>query len=110
MAVSFSLAFLIKFRPGQIPQPTSLLRSYYLWGSGTFNAIKSILKNVKKKIAEAWTFIKINTSLWVLFTSFKCYKWYQIAQSITFDELEVYPVSSGHPFFKTSSKFSSVCH
>ena len=33
---------------------------------------------------EAYNFTKINTPPWVFFTFFKLYKWYQIAQHITF--------------------------
>ena len=33
--------------------------------------------------AEAYNFTKTNTLPWVLFTFFKLYKWYQIAQRIT---------------------------
>ena len=47
-------------------------------------------KNVKNKHsgvklqAQAWNFAKSNTPLWVFFTFFKLYKWYQIAQRNTF--------------------------
>ena len=34
--------------------------------------------------AEAYNFTKINTPAWVFFTFFKLYKWYQIAQCITY--------------------------
>ena len=34
-------------------------------------------------IAKACNFTKIKTPLWVFFTLFKLYKWYQIAQRIT---------------------------
>ena len=34
--------------------------------------------------AEAYNFIKINNPPWVLFTFFKLYKWYQIAQRTTY--------------------------
>ena len=44
--------------------------------------------------AEACNFTKIDTPLWVFFTFFKLYKWYQIAQRTTYawtglDEAEV---------------------
>ena len=52
------------------------------------------LKNVKnthwgvlilvKLQVEACNFTKINTPPWVLFTFFKLYKWYQIAQRTTY--------------------------
>ena len=52
------------------------------------------LKNVKKKHegvltlvklqASACNFTKINIPPWVFFTFFKLYKWYQIAQHITY--------------------------
>ena len=51
------------------------------------------LKNVKNthggvlilvKLQADWNFIKINTPPWVFFTLLKLYKWYQIAQRITY--------------------------
>ena len=35
--------------------------------------------------AKASNFTKINTPPWVFFTFFKLYKWYQIAQRITYE-------------------------
>ena len=55
------------------------------------------LKNVKnthgrvlilvKFQAETCNFTKSNTPPWVFFTFFKLYKWYQIAQRITYREI-----------------------
>ena len=39
--------------------------------------------------AEACNFTKINTSPWVIFTFLKLYKWYQIAQHITYNSYNV---------------------
>ena len=36
--------------------------------------------------ASACNVTKINTPLWLLFTFFKLYKWYQIGQSVTYEE------------------------
>ena len=41
-------------------------------------------KEAMYKIAEACNFTKINTPPWVFFTFFKLYKWYQVAQRITY--------------------------
>ena len=41
------------------------------------------LKNVKNT-REKHNFTKGNTPPWVFFTFFKLYKWYQIAQNITY--------------------------
>ena len=35
-------------------------------------------------LAKACNFTKINTPIWVFFTFFKLYKWYQIVQRITY--------------------------
>ena len=53
------------------------------------------LKNVKnnhggvlilvKLQASACSFTKINTPVWMFFTFLKLYKWYQIAQRITYN-------------------------
>ena len=48
------------------------------------NTHEEVLILVKSQ-AEACNFTKINTP-WVFFTFFKLYKWYQIAQRITFDD------------------------
>ena len=45
---------------------------------------------------EACNFTKINTPPWVFFMLFKLYKWYQIAQRITY-----YTVYSKHNQLKT---------
>ena len=37
------------------------------------------------RIASACDFTKRSTSPWVFFTFFKLYKWYQIAQSVTYE-------------------------
>ena len=39
----------------------------------------------------ACNFTKINTPLWVSFTFFKSYKWYQIAQRITYKNMTILP-------------------
>ena len=38
-----------------------------------------------KFLASAWNFTKRNPPPWVLFTFFKLYKWYHIAQNISYD-------------------------
>ena len=43
---------------------------------------------------EAWNFTKSHTPLWVFFTSFKLYKWYQIAQSVTYVFLTLLEIDS----------------
>ena len=47
----------------------------------------------KKREKHPWrsiTFTKSNASPWVLFTFFKLYKWYQIAQHITYLTLQAF--------------------
>ena len=39
--------------------------------------------------AKACNFTKSNTSPWAFFTFFKLYKWYQIAQRITYEDSEL---------------------
>ena len=41
-------------------------------------------------MAEAYNFTKINTPPWVFFRFFKLYKWYQIVQRTTYNELNYY--------------------
>ena len=41
-------------------------------------------KNMKNAYGGVLLLVKSNTPLWAFFTFFKLYKWYQIAQSITF--------------------------
>ena len=45
------------------------------------------LKNAKNTYKGTCNFTKNNTPPWVFFTFFKLYKWYQIAQSITYSSL-----------------------
>ena len=45
------------------------------WSSATFNKVAQAL---------ACNFTKSNTPPWALFTLFKLYKWYQIAQSVSY--------------------------
>ena len=40
-----------------------------------------------KKPAKGCNFTKSNTSSWVIFIFFKLYKWYQIAQGITYKNI-----------------------
>ena len=42
------------------------------------------LKNVKKTHGGLLLLVKSNAPPWVFFTFFKLYKWYQIAQRITY--------------------------
>ena len=67
------------------------------------------LKNVKnihggvlllvKLQASACNFTKSNTPLWVFFTFFKLYEWYQIAQRTTYNYTFLYKDSSGKHIF-----------
>ena len=41
-----------------------------------------------RKVASACNFTKSNTPPWVFLTFFKLYKWYQIAQSTSFDSVQ----------------------
>ena len=61
--------------------------------SSTHNQLSDVLRNLvqflrfKKREKHAWrsvTFGKSNTPSWMFFTFFKLYKWYQIAQNITY--------------------------
>ena len=47
-----------------------------------------VLLSVKLK-AKACNFTKSNIAPWVFFTIFKFYKWYQIAQSVTYSTREM---------------------
>ena len=53
------------------------------------------LKNMKNShggvliLASACNFTKVNTPPWVFFTFLKLYKWYQIAQRITYEKLSL---------------------
>ena len=61
--------------------------SIYLWCVGRFGTICLILKRCKTPMEDsACKLAKINTPPWVFFTFFKLYKWYQIAQCITFEQ------------------------
>ena len=58
---------------------------YYLYNlKNVKNTHGGVLILVKLQ-AEACNFTKINTPPWVFFTFFKLYKWYQIAQRITYN-------------------------
>ena len=68
------------------------------------------LKNVKNTLGGVLLLVQLqatesNTPPWVLFTFFKLYKWYQIAQCITYECLSatVYPRSLYHLFSKDSA-------
>ena len=68
------------------------------------------LKNVKNTLGGVLLLVQLqatesNTPLWVFFTFFKLYKWYQIAQCITYECLSatVYPRSLYHLFSKDSA-------
>ena len=57
---------------------------YYLYNfKNVKNTHGGVLILVKLQ-AEACNFTKINTPPWVSFTFFKSYKWFQIAQRITY--------------------------
>lgn len=43
----------------------------------------------KKPYAEACNFTKINTPPWRFVTLFKCYKWYQIVQTISYPSIRM---------------------
>ena len=55
-----------------------------MWCVARFGTICTILKSEKHPWRSANFSTKINTPLWVFFTLFKLYKWYQIAQRITY--------------------------
>ena len=42
-----------------------------------------------KNLMQACNFTKSNTHPWVFFTFFKLYKWYQIAQRITYENVKM---------------------
>ena len=47
-------------------------------------ALRNLVPLVQLKKREASNFTKINAPPWVFFTFLKLYKWYQIAQRITY--------------------------
>ena len=69
------------FVPMQAPLIALYVTRYAIWYH---------LYNLKKHEKHPWmsvnfsNFTKINTPSWVFFTFFKLYKWYQIAQRITY--------------------------
>ena len=62
------------------------------------NTHGGVLISVKLQ-AETCNFTKINTPPWVLFTFLKLYKWYQIAQRITYSEAKTIFLEGGRSFF-----------
>ena len=46
------------------------------------------VKNIHWGVLILLNFTKINTPPWVFFTFFKLYKWYQIAQRITYPNIQ----------------------
>ena len=50
-----------------------------------FEILAAYYGDYEQHICEACNFTKSNTPPWMFFTFFKLYKWYQIAQRITYD-------------------------
>ena len=58
---------------------------YHLYNLKNVKNIRGrVLLLMKKFQTKACTYTKSNTTPWVFFKFFQLYKWYQIAQSITF--------------------------
>ena len=74
-----------------------------MWCFTRFVTICTILKTWKTPMeecylsllqAQACNFTKNNTPLWVFFTFFKLYKWYQNAQSIAYVQINLILISA----------------
>ena len=52
------------------------------------------VKNTHGGVLKAYNFTRSSTSPWMFFTFFKLYKWFQIAQHITFDSSSFWPIDT----------------
>ena len=79
------------------PQPQ--IPRYYMSCFAQFGTTCTIFKNVKNTHGGALLLVKSNTPPWVFYTFFKLYKWYQIAQNITYAKIFKYHVANPKLYF-----------